>query len=268
MNGFDANNTMINANQNVCEKIAPVEKGEIHIHILRTDSGLPHNPVIGFLPLLPTNEREQYLRFGSKSRQKEFLLSRLLLRRFLSLYLNRNMKDFRFGFGNKGKPYIEDSRLKFNLSHTDGLIACSFSCNEVGIDVEKMDVRARPNWRLLAKRFFSPKEVEYINSQRKESQSSVFFRLFTMKEAYLKAVGTGLNFPLSGFTVPLPLVEQSRSGRWEFFLKTFDSKDYCLAHVLNNPGNISFKNRFHYWNEESFGISLRTGDFAGQKDVA
>jgi 4'-phosphopantetheinyl transferase len=250
MNGFVVNNTFIHADQKVREKIAPVEKGEIHIHLLRTDAALLHDPIIDFLSVLPPDEREQYLRFGSESRRREFLLSRLLLRRLLSFYLNMDMKDFRFEFGNKGKPFIEGSRLKFNLSHTDGLIACSFCWNDVGIDVENTDVQARPNCRLLAERFFSPQELEYFDSQQKESQPLAFFKIFTLKEAHLKAMGVGLNFPMTGFTVPLPLVEHSRTGRWEYFSKAIESGDYCLAHVTNNPEFISFKYKLYHRAEQ------------------
>ncbi len=207
--------------------------------------------MIEFLPLLPPDEQEKYKHFGSERRRREFLSSRLLVRHLLAGYLNKPMESMEFGYLERGKPFVEGAELHFNLSHTDGLIACSFGWDEVGIDVEKADTQARPNWRLLAKRYFLLEEQNFLNGLSEVDQPITFFRIFTAKEALGKATGRGINFQLNDCNVPLPPVERARMGQWEFFSKTINRDVYCMAQVTNNPTSVPLRYQIRYWGEES-----------------
>ncbi len=96
--------------------------------------------------------------------------------------------------GEYGKPYLKESpQIKFNLSHADGIAACIVSDRECGIDCER--VRAyRPN---VMKRAFSPKEAELVEASEQSERDLMFFRLWTLKEAYVKTLGTGISYPLN-----------------------------------------------------------------------
>ncbi len=242
------------------EQIQPIQADEIHIHLLKNDSGRMPGPATHFLPFLTPDERDQYLRFGSDSRRREFLLSRLLVRSLLAGYLNRDMNGLKFSYCDRGKPFVEGAELKFNLSHTDGLIACSFGRREVGIDVEKMDAQKRPSWPLLANRYFSPEENNYLFSQPQETQPLAFFRIFTAKEAFGKATGRGINIRLTDFTVPMPPADRTWIGPWEFFQETFGPVVYCLTHVAKNPGNVPLKYEIHTWDEEGLMDFFKNSD--------
>ncbi|MCA1586150.1 MAG: 4'-phosphopantetheinyl transferase superfamily protein [Acidobacteria bacterium] len=93
------------------------------------------------------------------------------------------------------------ARLRFNLSHTHGLVACvaAVGC-DVGVDVEWMD-RALTND--IAERFFSPHEAAELRRLPDAEQSRVFFDYWTLKEAYIKARGLGLAIPLDQFSFRL-----------------------------------------------------------------
>lgn len=95
--------------------------------------------------------------------------------------------------GRLGKPSIADHPdIHYNLSHADGIAACIVSDFECGIDCE--NVRDfRPN---VMKRAFSENEREMVEKAPEGEKDLLFFRLWTLKEAYVKALGIGISYPM------------------------------------------------------------------------
>ncbi len=105
-------------------------------------------------------------------------------------------REIRIGSG--GKPYLTNSAIFFNLSHSGERVMCAVSDMEVGCDVQKI---GEVNFK-IADRFFSPSERRLLNSiEDKNEKIKMFYRLWTLKESYIKAVGTGLKTPLGSFSV-------------------------------------------------------------------
>ncbi|MEL6108668.1 MAG: 4'-phosphopantetheinyl transferase superfamily protein [Planctomycetota bacterium] len=109
----------------------------------------------------------------------------------------------RFGCGDHGKPFVVEpaaARQPFNIAHTDGLVLCGIADNEtlelVGVDVEPMNRRTTTD---LAERYFSPPEVAALRAQPNHEQKRFFLRIWTLKESFIKALGTGLSTPLADF---------------------------------------------------------------------
>lgn len=93
-----------------------------------------------------------------------------------------------------GKPSLaEYPEVKYNISHADGICACIVSEHECGIDCENVRIY-RPN---VMKRAFSEEEKNLVLNADENSRDLIFFRLWTLKEAYIKAIGIGLSFPMS-----------------------------------------------------------------------
>lgn len=95
--------------------------------------------------------------------------------------------------GKMGKPslaYRPD--IHYNLSHADGIAACIVSDCECGIDCERVR-EYRPN---VMKRAFSEKERDMVEKAPDDMKDQLFFRLWTLKEAYVKALGTGISYPM------------------------------------------------------------------------
>ncbi|HJT23094.1 MAG TPA: 4'-phosphopantetheinyl transferase superfamily protein [bacterium] len=148
---------------------------------------------------------------------------------------------------------MKDSEVQFNLSHTDGLIACSVARRRMGIDVEKMaegEKKGR-NWRLLVERFFSMDEKKYLSSHDLENQNRIFYRIFTMKEAVLKATGSGLNRFSENVSVPLTMAEKISGDGWDYFVKFFEPGGFCLSHAAENR-DCPPKYRLFEWAESFF----------------
>lgn len=235
-----------------------MERGEVHLHLLLTDK-FPPKSAEDLLFRLPTEDRRRYRELALESRQREFLWSRLFVRKLLAFYTGKAMESLKFGFGNQSKPFLEDSVLEFNLSHTEGLMACSVAGSPVGVDVErvKKGPRARNLARFLGGRFFSGVESAFLQSLPLESQGPSFIRIFTMKEAYIKALGFGLHFPLSSFTVPLTAGERSRAGNWEWFTRVWGNGEYCLSQAVEIQPLIPRRYRIYDWDEISLLEALK-----------
>ena len=92
------------------------------------------------------------------------------------------------------------TRLRFNISHSGSLVLFGFTLDcEIGVDVEQ--VHPMPDLLAIATRFFCREEVEELVRLPPEERTLAFFRCWTRKEAYLKALGEGLHQPLDSFRV-------------------------------------------------------------------
>jgi len=129
--------------------------------------------------------------------------SRLALRRLLAVYLGMEPAALRFSVEANGKPALEGSALAFNVSHTDRLIAIAVAApgRALGIDIEALD-RPVPHAD-IARRFFHPSEWSQLRGQPAGMGSDRFFRLWTAKEAFIKATGEGMSRDLASFCVLL-----------------------------------------------------------------
>lgn len=96
--------------------------------------------------------------------------------------------------GEYGKPALADyPGIHYNITHADGITACITGKTECGIDAE-MVRRYRPN---VIRRAFSDAEKKLMDEAAEEEKNLLFFRLWTLKEAYVKAIGIGVSYPMS-----------------------------------------------------------------------
>ncbi|WP_247563763.1 4'-phosphopantetheinyl transferase superfamily protein [Bradyrhizobium sp. 188] len=150
-----------------------------------------------------------------------------LLRNALAATGGLPPSQWRFVTGRHGKPQIDAalgrSDLCFNLSHSKGLVACAVATGvAIGIDVELISsTRAEFD---IASRYFGVDEIALLRSKPPDEQSQTFFRLWTLKEALIKATGEGLHRALDSFSFSLdPTAVTFRSGdveqagAWVFF---------------------------------------------------
>ncbi len=153
--------------------------------------------------LLSTDEQRRADRFHFAHHRQRFTIARGVLRSLLGHYLGHTPEAVRFRLGPYGKPALPDpARLFFNLSHSHDLALVAVTeAGQVGIDVEK--VRPMVDADQLADRYFSPRETARLRALTEEVRLASFFRCWTRKEAYIKATGLGMSFPLDQFEVTL-----------------------------------------------------------------
>lgn len=178
----------------------------VHVDLVLTDSAEALARRARYLPLLSPDEHDRMARLVFERDRSRFLLTRALVRTMLSRYAPVAPADWQFMANAHGRPEILDAPagvpdLRFNISHTDGLIACAVTVGrEVGVDVEHVGRRLT---RDVAARFFAPAEVAHLQSLPDEEHERLFFDYWTLKEAYIKARGFGLALPLGDFAFHL-----------------------------------------------------------------
>lgn len=168
------------------------------IWLTASDAGLAY-----FRSTLSWNERQRAERFKFANLSRSYTLSRGGLRILLAHYLCCSPSEIEVICGPKGKPELrQSSRIRFNVSHSGQMALYAFTLDcELGIDVE--EVRELDDAESIAVRFFSAAEVSDLLSLNREDRGPAFFRCWTRKEAYVKAIGGGLAIPLSRFQVTL-----------------------------------------------------------------
>ncbi len=140
----------------------------------------------------------EVLGYGNKEVALRRLLGEALVRFALKKYWNLTSEDYRIDRGEKGKPFIVGvENVFFNISHSGDYVVCAVSDREIGIDIEK---RAKARME-VAGRFFHGEEVAQLKMLEEDKQDQLFFNYWSVKESFLKYIGTGLTRPLNSFIV-------------------------------------------------------------------
>jgi 4'-phosphopantetheinyl transferase len=155
---------------------------------------------------LSPDERARCQRFVFRRDRRDFAAGHALLRRVLSMHDDVAADAWTFVADANGKPSLAHEPgsppLAFNLSHTHGLVACAVACDgEIGVDVEC--VERVTHGRNIAERYFSTAELAQLDECPENERAARFIELWTLKEAYLKAIGSGLAQPLDTFAFRL-----------------------------------------------------------------
>ena len=151
------------------------------------------------MPLLAEDEVRRAERFLFDKHREHFAIGRAAARMILGRYVNMAPEKVEYAYDNLGKPRFADEKLnaefRFNFSNSSdlGLLAITPE-TEIGVDLER--IREMSDMLGLAKRYFAQQETDLLFSLPESEQPHAFFRYWTRKEAYLKAVGKGLTFPL------------------------------------------------------------------------
>jgi 4'-phosphopantetheinyl transferase len=179
-----------------------IEPGSCHLYLAEAPERLPGARVSDYERLLTPDEAERYRRFHFERHRNLFLITRVLVRTTLSRYADVAPEDWRFSTNAHGKPFVSGPRavpeLSFNLSNTDGLVACLIGPGlDVGVDVENTERSGETV--TIAEHFFAASEVTSLRALPEELQRERFFAYWTLKESYIKARGLGLAIPLDQF---------------------------------------------------------------------
>jgi 4'-phosphopantetheinyl transferase len=180
--------------------------GRCDIWLVRQPAELDSRSARVWQSWLTPDERERHRSFRFEKHRAQYLLTRALVRTTLSRYTGTPPDAWRFVANEHGKPAIAEPApaepIAFNLSNTDGLVACALTVgSDVGVDVEAVDRSGETV--SVAEHFFSPRETAELRALPLERQQARFFEYWTLKEAYIKARGLGLAIPLDQFTFVL-----------------------------------------------------------------
>lgn len=197
--------------QSLPSNFPQLKKDTIHVWRVSLDSFNSHlnsSRVTHFLgnslsdSVLSSDEKERAAKFKFPEHQQRFIISRSMLRHILGYYLNQSPSTLIFQSSHYGKPYLVDRTVYFNLSHAGQYILYAIGLQqEIGIDIE--EIRQDIKLQDIAERFFSVYENQFLYQLAENQKVEAFFRIWTCKEAFIKAVGKGLSFPLKEFDIDI-----------------------------------------------------------------
>lgn len=222
-----------------------ISEGKIHVWEIALD-----NPAVGpqelFKHVLSEDEKERAMRLGLTDYRDRFVTARGYLRTILGRYLNIRPASIEFEYNERGKPGLpaesNQKGINFNISHSRSLALCAVGVQAaVGVDVEYVRGVMRPE--KILERFFSPGEREYYHSSPDTTKDRSFMSLWTIKEAYSKAVGTGFSSGLKDLDFSSVIKSPDVSSRLEILnerwtiLRLDPGNDYIGA--LAHRGEVS-----------------------------
>jgi len=178
-------------------------EGDVHVWRVGLDPG--EAVVAALRGVLSADEVARAERFHFERHRRRFTVGRGVLRRLMGGYLGMAPEGVRFAYGEREKPRLaepEGAALEFNLSNSSELALIAVTVGrEVGIDLEA--VRPMEDALAISERFFSAAERAALAAVPASERDRAFFRCWTRKEAYVKAVGDGIALGLDRFDVAL-----------------------------------------------------------------
>ncbi len=213
-------------------------EAELHLWRIRFR---PDKKAIGELAtLLSREEKERAERFRFNADRERFVFAHGYLRILLGQYLCKNPAEIKIFLNDKGKPGIRaddgSTPLRFNVSHSADLSLLGITrFHEIGVDME----RIRPDFSYdeIIRQFFSAQEITRIRAQTETQKREIFYRLWTLKEACLKAPGTGLseslsrvqNISIKDDRLVFPAGSRERNAGYRWFARQFSPEAGYVA---------------------------------------
>lgn len=230
-----------------------LDPGVIHLYWALPDEIKDPQLLSNYQALLSAEEQARWERFYFARHRHQYLVTRALIRSTLSRYIDKSPTEWRFSVNAYGRPEIvrtaNEPPLRFNLSHTDGLILCAVVLGaDIGVDVEDL---TRNNATLdIARRYFSPQEIADLNRTEPEERRTRFFTYWTLKEAYIKARGMGLALPLNQFSFHIDHNQTVRIAfdprlsdkpqHWQFW-RFQPSVNHCAAVAVKSETGLQYQ---------------------------
>lgn len=125
----------------------------------------------------------------TKYNKRQAIVGNLMLADYMGISIDELLHGDLFYYGDHGKPFLKSNQFQYNISNSYDLVILAVSDQEVGIDIEKL----RPFTYKRITRAFTDKELDYLSNLDESVEGDETLKLWTIKEAALKLVGTGLS---------------------------------------------------------------------------
>ncbi|MBL4837435.1 MAG: 4'-phosphopantetheinyl transferase superfamily protein [Kordiimonadaceae bacterium] len=208
--------------------------------------------------LLEQAERDRAQRFHFVHDKKSYIAAHAITRSLLSTWIDGCPTDWRFSISALGKPEVIlpkcVPRLRINLAHTRGMVVVALTVDhDIGVDIEWLGRKS--SFLDLAKTVFTSEEQALLAAAPPEEKKALFLTLWTLKEAYIKAIGKGLSLPLDSFHYSLdPLAIHFKSTRPDIALD--DPKLWHLDHFYPGADHIAAL-AVHHPKPENISVSFK-----------
>lgn len=210
---------------------AELAEGVVHVWCANLEPGAEQVAVLQ--KTLSPSEKQRACSFRFGRHRRRFTVARGILRVLLGRYLGTAPLGVDISYSDYGKPYLPTKTIDFNVSHSEefGLFAFCLGA-EIGVDLEK--IRPINDAEGIAARFFSEGEYQRLQQSPSDRRSEAFFACWTLKEAFIKAVGEGLSYGLSEFDVSF--VPGQTAGLNSIHGREEEARQWSLHSLFPAPG--------------------------------
>jgi 4'-phosphopantetheinyl transferase len=199
---------------------------QVHIYFTKFNQKLSNSLWDQYINLLPADQKEKNSRFERWQDRHLHLFGKLLLIEGLKLYGFDNGELKNISYNKNDRPYLRNTEIDFNISHSGNYVICAISCNsKIGIDIEEIKSIAFIDF----KNVFSIREWSEI--EKSSDPTLKFFNFWTRKESAIKADGRGLSMPLDQINVIENLVNIDNQNLYLTDLNI--DKGYCTCLATN-----------------------------------
>ncbi len=191
------------------------------------------------LTLIEERYQKKILRYHFWEDRQRSLLGHLLSRYAIMQQYHLNNDDIKVVENAYGKPHIKGYReIHYNISHSGDWVVCALSQSVIGIDIQKIEGMKFS----IVENCFTEDERKYLLSLGETQQLTAFYDIWTLKEAYVKAIGKGLSHPLNEFSI-LKLGKDFKlftkeSLQKEYFFKKYSTEAGYSLSVCSREKNF------------------------------
>lgn len=217
------------------------------IYAVNINNKLDVDSYYKFLLLIDDGKRLKVNKFKNRDDKIRALIADLLIRSIICNKFQLSNGEIQYEYNSYGKPKLKNSEeFHFNISHSGDWVVAVVDKQPIGIDIEKVC----PIWYVdIAKRFFKNDEYNWLLAQNDKNKLEDFYKLWTLKESYIKMMGTGLSMPLDSFSIIFDTEGNiSTKGNGDVikkrYFKTYTiDKNYIIA-VCSEKNNFSSEIKF------------------------
>lgn len=224
---------MQNDKQNFCKNGNCAMK----IYAVNSKLKLPDILFQEFMECIETYYQEQILRYRFWEDRQRSLLGHILSRYALINQFHYNNNEIAIAKNLYGKPYLcGHSNISFNISHSKDWVVCAINEVDIGIDVQEI----KGIKLSIAEQFFTKEENDYLSSLKKEDQLQGFYDIWSLKEAYVKALGFGLSMPLKDFSIikTLDSIQLESTKDMKYYFRQYAIEDGYKLSVCSKKNNF------------------------------
>lgn len=215
---------------------------ETQIYIAKTDCFKDEKLFKKYYDLMPKYRQDKINRYLFEEDKCLSLGVGVLLRLALK-NCGVNVENEDVVFKVNQKPFLKNNKkIFYNLSHSHNVVMCIVSDVEVGCDVEKV---SKVDLKIAGRYFFNT-EYELINSQKEyEKKIDMFFKLWTLKESFMKVTGLGFKLPLNDFCITIEnkkINVLQNINKNKYYFSSFDFNDgykYACCSTKNDFSNVN-----------------------------
>lgn len=231
----------------------PFKNLDSEIHVWWSMLDQHQNNINKYYKILSQQEQKKVNKFRFQLLRDRQIVSRGILKQLISKYISTDLEEIEFTYNKYGKPLLcrklDESNLYFSISHSEYLGMFAFAKgNSIGVDVEKIQ-ELFINLEDVIKLCFSDFEKSWFTDVSAKMKNEVFYKVWTAKEAFIKAMGIGLSFPLTNINYKLnsdnDLSFHSMSNYCKYMRKweivTFNPQSNFIASLVMESNGLKLK---------------------------